>query len=406
MSTTLRQTLRRLRRERAFTLTALFTLALCVAANVAIFAVVDAVLLRPLPFREPDRLVTTVNSYPKAGAPRASSSLANYYDRRTGIDAFASTAAIRRSSAIVGAAGSPDRVDAERVSPEFFSTLGVAPAAGRFFTEEEMELAQSATVMLTDSYWRTHFHADPTIVGQTMRIDGNPATIVGLLPPGFRYLSSKAQIFLPLASKPEDRIAKERHSNNLQIVARLKPGVTLAQAQAQIDAFNLKLMAEDPYAELIKGAGYHTIVAPLHADHVEDVRPMLLLLQSAVLFLLVIGAVNLVNLLLIRASARAKEFAVRQALGAGRGHVVREVLAETTLIAFVGSGLGLTLGAAGIRLVSALGADRLPLGAEVALDARVALATLALSVVIGLALAVPVLWLNLRGHLAPVLQKE
>src|SRR4030095_3891345 len=136
-----------------FTAAAVLTLALCVGANVVIFAVVDSVLLRPLPFREPDRLVTTINAYPKAGAPRAASSLPNYYDRREAIAAFEKTAAIRNGTAIVGEEGSPKRVQIERVTPEFFATLGVAPGRGRFFTEEEKVYARSHVVVLTDAYW-------------------------------------------------------------------------------------------------------------------------------------------------------------------------------------------------------------------------------------------------------------
>src|SRR5437867_13149951 len=154
-----------------------------------------------------------------------------------------------------------------------------------------------------------------------MRVDGLKSMIVGVLPPGFRYLSSRARLFFPLASGTDERGIDRRHSNNLQIVARLKPGATLAQAQAQIDALNARQVAEDPYSELVKGAGYRTGVFPLHADHVQQIRPTLLLLQGGVATLFLIGGVNLVNLLLIRASGRAKEFAVRQALGASRRHV-------------------------------------------------------------------------------------
>jgi putative ABC transport system permease protein len=397
---------RQLLKNPGFTAVALLTLALCVGANVVIFAVVDSVLLRPLPFREPDRLVTTINAYPKAGAPRAASSLPNYYDRREAIGAFEKTAAIRNGTAIVGEEGSPKRVQIERVTPEFFATLGVAPGRGRFFTEEETEYARSHVVVLTDAYWHVHFNADPNVIGREMRVDGLKATIVGVLPPGFRYLSSRAELFFPLASDPDERGAKSRHSNNLQLVARLKPGATLAAAQAQIDSLNAQQAANDPYSELVKGTGYRTGVFPLHADHVQQIRPTLLLLQGGVLALFLIGGVNLVNLLLIRASGRAKELAVRQALGAGRWHVARNLLVETVLLAFVGGVLGLAVGAVGIRLLAVLGIDRLPLGADVALSGRVALVTLVASGLAGVALALPMMWFNLRGQLALVLQTE
>jgi len=397
---------RQLVKSPGFTAVAVLTLALSLGANVVIFAVADSVLLRPLPFREASRLVTTVNAYPKAGVPRGASSLPNYYDRREAIAAFEKTAAIRGGTAIVGEEGSPKRVQVERVSPEFFATLGVAPARGRFFTEEETESERSRVVVLTDAYWRAHFNADPNVLGRDMRVDGLKATIVGVLPPGFHYLSSRAQLFFPLASGPEERTIQNRHSNNLQVLARLKPGATLADAQAQIDALNTRQLAEDPYAEMVKGAGYRTGVFPLHADHVLQIRPTLVLLQGGVLALLLIGAVNLVNLLLIRASGRAKEFAVRQALGAGWWHVARTLLLETLLLALAGGVLALVVGAVGIRLLAVLGIDRLPLGADVALSGRVALATLVASALAGITLALPMMWLSLRGQLALVLQTE
>jgi len=402
----LRQTLRRLARERGFTLTVLLTLALCIGANVAIFAVVDAIVMRSLPFPESDRLVTAINSYPGAGTERAGASLPNYYDRKGAIKAFASTAIHQDGSAIIGDAGSPNRVQRDRVSPEFFATLGVPLALGRTFNEDEMFYKGSNVAILTDGFWRSQFNADPQVLGRTFQVDGLAVTVIGVLPPGFRYLSSKARFFVPAASNEDERTIRQRHSNNFQLVARLAPGATLAEAQGQIDALNQRQVAEDPYAELLKGTRYHTNVYFLHADHIREIRPVLLLLQGGVLFLLLIGGVNLTNLLLIRASGRAKEIAVRQALGASRRHIMREAMLETTLLAVGGGLLGLGLGALGIRLLSILGIDQLPLGATIAFDGRVAVVSLAVSLLVGLTLALPVIWFNLHARLAPVLQAE
>lgn len=402
----LRQTLRRLARERGFTATVVLTLALCIGANVAIYAVVDAVLVRALPFAEPERLITAVNSYPGAGVERAGASLPNYYDRKTAIKAFASTAIYQGGNATVGDAGSPQRVERARVSPEFFATLGVPLALGRTFTEEEMFYKAANVAILTDGYWRAHFQANPAVLGQTFTVDSQPVTVIGVLPPGFRYLSEKAQFYVPAASNPDDRKPDRRHSNNFGLIARLAPGATLATAQAQIDAFNAEQFKDDPFANLIKGAGFCTKVFGLHADHVREIRPVLMLLQGGVLFLLLIGGVNLVNLLLIRASGRAKEIAVRQALGASGRDIAGGVVLETVLLALIGGLLGLAVGAAGIRLLAALGTDQLPLGATVAFDGRVAVVALAGSVLVGLALALPVIWFNSHTRLAPVLQAE
>ncbi|WP_438482442.1 ABC transporter permease [Oleiharenicola lentus] len=404
--TDLRQTLRRLSRERGFTVTVLLTLALCIGANVAIFAVVDAILLRSLPFERPSELVNVINSYPKAGVERAGASVANYYDRRGNIPAFSSVAIARESNAIIGEAGSPRRVPTYRISTDFFSTLGVPLAMGRTFTEEEMIPASSRVAILTDGFWRSQFNADPNVLGRTFQVDGFAITVVGVLPKGFRYLSTKPQFYLPAASDAKARAADNRHSNNYQFLARLAPGATLAVAQSQIDAFNEKQLTDEPYANLIKGAGYHTMLKSLHADHVNSVRPVLLLLQAGVLALLLIGGVNLINLLLIRASGRAKELAVRQALGASRRHVTREVMLETMILALGGGVLGLGAGFAGIQLLSALGTEQLPLGATVVFDLRVAAVALAVAILVGMALALPIIWFNLRGSLAPVLQAE
>ncbi len=397
---------RRLARERGFTLTVLLTLALCIGANVAIYAAVDAVLVRALPYPEPERLVTAVNAYPGAGVERAGASLPNYYDRKEHIKAFSSVSIFQGGDAIVGDAGSPQRVDRARVSPEFFATLGVPLAMGRTFTEDEMWYKDAMRVILTDEFWRNHFNADPDILGKTFLVDSLPNTVVGVLPPGFRYLSNKARFFIPLASNPEDRNPDRRHSNNVQLIARLAPGASIAVAQEQINALNAQQVESDPFANLLKSARFRTDVFGLHEDTVRDIKPVLLLLQGGVFFLLLIGGVNLVNLLLIRASGRTKELAVRQALGASAGDVAREVAFETVLLALAGGLLGLGVGAAGVQLLATLGTERLPLGANITFDARLALMSLGVSVLVGLALSLPIIWFSLHARLASVLQAE
>jgi len=399
---------RSLRKTPAFTATALLTLAVCLGANLTIFSAIDSILLRPLPFPAPSRLVTVFNTYPKAGVERDGSTLTNYYERRGNIPAFDSLAIYRFGTAIIGEAGATEREQITRVSPDFFTTLGLGPAMGRTFTEEETTYKTDGVAILTDAYWRQRYHADTRVIGRQIRVDGLPKTVIGVLPPEFRFLSSEARLYLPLASRPEDRTPLERHSggNVIQMIARLKPGASLMQAQAQIDAQNARLETDDPKGKMMADAGFRSIVTSLHGDHVAAIRPTLLLLQAGVLALLLIGAVNLVNLLLIRASSRGKELAVRQALGASRRHVVSEVLVETTLLTLLGGVLGLAGGAWGIHLLAALGADRLPLGSRMAFDARLALAGLAAAIVMGIVLAAPIAWLNLRRPLGGALQSE
>src|SRR6266852_2710119 len=350
--TDLRFALRQLRKAPAFTVTAVTTVAICLGANLAIFAVINSILLRPLPFPQSDRLVTIFNTYPKAGIENVGSSLTNYYERRGNIPAFSSLSIFRDFSEVVGETGAAEQTEIMRVSPDFFATLGDNLAMGRTFTE--------------------------------------------------------ARLFLPIRSRLEERTPQQRHSDGggTHMIARLKPGATMAEAQSQIDAHNAAVEEDNPEAKMMTEAGFRSLVKPLHAEHVRSIRPTLLLMQAGVFFLLLIGAVNLVNLLLIRASGRAKEMAIRRSMGASRAHVVRQVMIETVLLTFVGGLLGLAVGAWGIRLLEVLGADRLPLGAHIAFNGWLASIGLAGAVVLGVVIAVPIAWFNLRSHLANALQSE
>ena len=397
---------RLLRKSPAFTAAALLTLAVCLGANLTIFAVIDSVLLRPLPFPEPERLMTIFNTYPKAGVERDGSSLTNYYERRGRIPAFASLSIYRHATEIVGEPGSTEREPTMRVSADFFSTLGLGPAIGRTFTDDETTSDSDHVAILSDAYWRQAFNADPNVLGKQIRVNSVSRTVIGVLPPSFRFLSSDARVFLPLASRPEERAPSRRHSggNVIQMIARLRPDATLAQAQSELDAQNAALEVDDPQAKMIADAGFRSLVVPLRADHVAAVRPTLLLLEAGVLVLLLIGAVNLVNLLLIRASGRAKELAVRQALGAGWKYLVSEVVVETTLLTLVGGLLGLAVGAGGIQLMRGWGADRLPFGSRIVFDARLARVGLVAAIAMGVVFAAPVAWFQLRRHIGNALQ--
>ena len=397
---------RLLRKTPGFTATALLTLAVCLGANLTIFAVIDSVLLRPLPFPHADRLVTIFNTYPKAGVERDGSSITNYYERRGHLHAFSSLSIYSYGTEIVGEPGSTERQPTMRVSPEFFATLGIGPASGRTFTDDETTSQTDHVAILSDTFWRQRYNADPNVIGRQVRVNSVPRTVIGVLPPGFRFLSFDAQVFLPLASPPEARMPANRHNggNVIQMIARLEPDATLAQAQSEIDAQNTALEIDDPQAKMMSEAGFRSLVVSLHGDHVAAIRPTLLLLQAAAVALLLIGAVNLVNLLLVRASSRVKEVAVRQALGASRGHLVSEVVVETTLLTVAGALLGLAVGYGGIQLLRAFGSDQLPLGSRIAFDLRLAVVALIAAIVLGMLFALPVAWFNLRRHLHPALQ--
>jgi predicted permease len=400
--------LRRLGRTPTFTITAILTLALCIGANTAIFAVVDALVVRPLPFPEPERLMTVVNSYPGNGNPHGGPSIPNYFERREAIKAFEKVAIFQSLAATVGEAGQLRRVDTARVTPEFFEALGVSLAMGSMFGDDKLTYQTAGVVVLTDEFWREHFGADPNVIGKTLIGDGLPSTVIGVLPRGFRFLSSRAQFFGPLAFNPPEAAMANRHTSlhGTIMVARLARGATMVEAQSQLDALDARQAQVDPKGALLKQWGYRSIVRSLHGDIIREIRPILLLLQGGVLILLLIGAVNLTNLLLVRSNGRSRELAVRQALGAGRGRLAREAWLETTLLALGGGLLGLGLGAAGVRLLVTLGANQLPLGATIAFDARVAAIVLGGTLVLGALLAAAPVWFLRRLSINAQLQSE
>jgi predicted permease len=395
---------RSLAKTPGFTAAAILTLAICLGANLAIYSVVDAVLVRDLPFPKAGELVTLFNSYPKAGSNRSSASIPNYFERRHALPAFASLSLYQEATAIVGDTGSPRRAPILRVSPEFFATLGVPLAMGRTFTDDELTYENGQVAILTDRFWRKYFDAAPDVIGRTFLNDGGAVTVVGVLPPNFKFLSGTAEFIRPLSHDLRQRRPESRHSNSYDMIGRLATGTSLTVAQAQVDALNAKLLEDDPIAEFVRNSGFSTIVRPLHQDYVRNSKQTLLLLQAGVAGLLGIGLFNLANLLLVRASGRQHDLAVRQALGAGRHHIVAEVLLETSLLTLAGGVLGCLLGSIGTDLFRAFGTNLLPPGTVVALDARIVAIGLVGALVSGLFIAAPVIWFNLRPRISEALQ--
>jgi predicted permease len=402
--------LKMLLKERTFSATVLLTLAVCIGANVAIFSVIHTVLLEPLPFHEPERLVTVFNSYPSAGAPRASNGSVDFFQRRENIAAFEEVALFQGTGSTVGEEGNAERVSALRVTPSFFPLLGAGAALGRTFTEDEMEEGDDLEVVLTDAYWREAFGGDPGVVGREMRVDGRPREVVGVLPAAFQVPGMiDTRFFLPIAFSDEQRQMDAWHSNNFSLMARLRPGATVEQAQAQNDALNEALIDQWPLPnarQLLEDAGFRTLVVPAQADLVRDIRPVLFLLWGGVGMVLLIGCVNIANLMLARAQTRVGEVATRLALGAPRMRVARQVLTEALVMGVVGGALGIGLGAVGLKLLLDLGAADLPRGTEVSIDATVLLFTVALAMGAGVLFgAIPVVQI-MRGDLTTVFRTE
>lgn len=396
MGQDVRYALRGLAKSRGFAAAAIATLAICVGANLAIFAVVDAVLLRALPFPAAERLVEIYNTYPRANVLDDGSSITNYYERRARVAAFEQLSIYRERSAIVGETGAAEREPVSYVSADFFDTLGVSMALG---TAPAEAAAPGGPVVVTSGYWRQQLAADPAALGRMLRVDGVPRPIAAVLPESFALLSSESRLYMPLVTAPEQRTPQQRHSGSTtRMIGRLAPGASLVDAQAQIDAHNAAMEQDNPQAALMVEAGFRSLVVPLRAHHVAQVRPLLLLLQAGALLLLVIGVVNLTSVCLVRASGRLPEMAVRHALGVSRARIVSQVLIETSIVTVAGGLLGLAVGAAGIRGLAALGADRLPMAAHVAFDARLALVALLGAAALGVLLGAPIAWFHLRSH--------
>ena len=406
----LRVGLRLLLRDRAFSVTAALTLALCIGANTALFSVVHHVLLRPLPVPEPERILLMSNQYPKAGAAAAdsfNSGVPDYFDRLRDVRAFEEQALFNNSSVSIGQDGFPVRIRALNVTPSFFRLTRVSPALGRTFNEQEGETGNEKKVVLSDTLWRRQFGGDAAAVGKELRLDGQPYEVVGVMPQSFEALRPGVMLWRPLAFTPEQKSDARRHSNNYWNVGRLRPGATLQQARAQVDALNaanLERFAQ--YKELLVNAGFHTRVERLQDRLVQGIRPTLYLLWGGALFVLLIGCVNVANLVLVRARARQKELATRLALGAERWQITRQLMLESVLLTLVAAGFGLLLAAAALRLVATLNLQDLPHAAEIGLDGLAVLYTLAISLAIGAAMGLLTVATVLPRNVNAVLREE
>jgi predicted permease len=400
--------LRHLSRDRAFTWTAGLTLALCFGANAALFSVVHNVLLKPLAVPESDRILLNANSYPKAGAGDiGQSSAPMYFERLRGMNVYSEQAMFDERDQTVDQGGTPALLHVAKVTPSFFRVAEVAPRLGRIFQDSEGEAGNDKKVILSEGQWRTQFGGDPSAIGRDLRIDGEPYTVVGVMPKGFRLLLDDAALYTPLVFTDQQRSDEARHSNNWYHVGRLQPGATLQQAQAQVDAINAANLDRFPqYKELLVNAGFHTVVMRLQEYEVRHVKGILYLLWAGALFVLLIGCVNVANLVLVRARARLREMATRLALGAGRLRVARQLLIETVTLSLLSAAGGLLLGEAALRVLRLLDLENLPRADEGGLDGTVVVYTLAIALALGAVLGlIPVVG-ALPANLAMVLREE
>jgi predicted permease len=405
----LRFAVRLLWKDRGFSLTAISTLALCVAANTAIFAVVHSVLLTPLPFQEPERLATVFNAYPGAGIMRSSNGVPDYFDRLAQVEAFEGLAMYRGAGVTLGgqATGEVERLTSMQVTPSFFRLLRAEPLRGQVFTDKEAEVGFDRKVVLSEGLWQRLFGGRDDALGRDLRINGVPYTVIGILPGSFRFVDPEVQLWTPVAFTPAQRSDSQRHSNNWQQFGRLKPGRSLDQAQTQIDAINAANLERFPQLKpVLVNAGFRTVTRSFQEDLVAESSRTLYLLWGGVLSVLTIGCVNVANLVSVRAGARARELATRHALGASLQRLSRQIFTETILIALLGGILGILLGRWALAAGTALGFDRLPRGTEIVLDAQAIAFTLLLILAVGVLVGLfPVIALR-RASLSQIVREE
>ena len=374
-----RFSLRILRRNPGFSAAAIVVLALGIGANTAIFSVVNAVLLRPLPFDDPSRIMQVWHTPPAQSFPGLtwfSVSPANYLDWRSQSSSFEQMAAYGFRSFTVGGKERPEAIQAAAVASDFFPLLRVQPLLGRTFAPDEDRPGQGHVVVLSYNFWGDHFASDRNVVGRTILLDGENYSIVGVMPETFRF-PSWGKIWVPLAWTNETRAVRGNH--NYGVIARLKKSVDIRRAQAELSAISTRL--EQLYPEDDKGWG--AIIIPLREQLVGDVRAALLVLLGAVAFVLLIACANVANLALAKTLARRKEIAIRTSLGATRFVVLRQILAETVLLSVAGGALGLFLARFGVTLIVKVLGDRIPAFMQITLDIPVLAFTLLLSVVAG-----------------------
>jgi len=396
-------------KDRGFSCTAILTLAVCLGANIAIFTVVNSVLLKPLPTPESERIVFISNQYPGAGVPDIFSvGIPDYLDRRHEMtNIFEQEAMFRSEDQTVDVNGTPERLKGMRITPSMFPLLRVSPAIGHAFMEADGEIGNEQKVILSYGLWQQLYGGNTDVVGKDLRINGSPKTIVGIMPRDFVFLDSKVRFWLPYAFTEKEKSDDSRHSNNSSDIARLMPGATIQQAQARVDAMNAANLERFPnFKPFLINAGFHTQVRWLQDVLVRNVKNTLYLLWGGAAFVLLIGGVNIANLALARSSVRRKEIATKLALGGSRLQVARSVLVESIILCLTGGAVGFLLGVLALRVLALLGLNEMPRASEIHVNGTVILFALGISIVAGFLIGLVPLGHTYQIKLSSVLREE
>jgi predicted permease len=375
---------RQMARRPGFTAVVVLTMALGIGANAAIFSVLDAVLLRPLPYSQPDRLIKMWTRFTGIGLPNDQNwvSAPEFRDLQQLNQSFTDLAAMEGGSFNLGVKGSPQRVVGASVSTGLFHMLGVQPLLGRTFLAEEGQPGRDHEVVLSYGLWRRVFAGNPSVVGSTISIDGVPMTVVGVMPAGFAY-PDETEIWGPLAFSPDALSENNRGSHEYEVLGRIKPGLSLAQVQSDLDRVG-KTMIEQHRSYPYEKYGFGIILHPLLEETVGDVKTSLIVLMTAVGLVLLIACANIANLLLARSSERQREMETRMALGASGGRLARQLLTESVVLAFTGGFVGLAITPLALRGLVAVSATLLPRAVNTGVDLRVLALALAASLATGI----------------------
>ena len=360
-----------------FTAIAVLTLALGIGANTAIFSVVNAVLLSPLPYEEPDRLMGVWENQASTGRREQPVSIPNFTDWKEQNRSFEKMAAVRAAIFNLTDGGEPERIDGLRVSVELLRVMRIKPAVGRDFAQSEGQPGSEMVALISHAMWQRRYGSNPDLLGRKITLDGRPFTVIGILPsgvrhPGLNYPETGADIWIPLVPQQGELV---RGFKAFRVLGRLNPGVTMEEAQAEFSLIAGRL--EQQYPDF--NTGWIIGISPLREQLVGRVRTPLLVLLGTVAFVLLIACANVANLLLAQAAARRQELAIRTAFGASRRRLVRQMLTESALLSFIGGATGLALALWGVPLLTSIDANRIPRMEEIGVDLRVLMFTLAIS---------------------------